>query len=128
MPEIEELISDGTPVAPPTTDADKKTKHAIDAKAATRILFGCATAGDAEALRKLFDECVLIDHTARELDDCQPIPADLRREEDGSTALLVACESGFRECAELLLAHGCPPGRANPVSYTHLTLPTTPYV
>ena len=101
---------------PATQDADTervRTKQPLDARTATKGLFGLGAAGNAPALKALFDDCVLIDHTAQGLDDCQPVPADLTRDEDGATALLPACEGGHVECVKLLLAHGCPAGKAN---------------
>lgn len=120
MPSIEELDESGEPKAPAAAEPvdNRPTKRPLDVKAATAGLFACCAAGDAEALQSLFDECVLIDHTAQELDDCKPIPADLRREEDGSTALLVACEGGHLKCVRILLRHGCPPGKANRIGQT----------
>ena len=117
---IQDRDASGAPVASSSAEPadDRPTKRALDVKSATAGLFACCAAGDAEALRSLFDECVLIDHTAHELDDCQPIPADLRREEDDATALLIACEGGHLECAQLLLKHGCPPGKGNRVGQT----------
>jgi hypothetical protein len=49
---------------------------------------------------------------------------------EGRRAVLEALH-GERAVYELLLAEGMPPARVLddiPVSYTHLTLPTTPYV
>ena len=97
---------------------DRPVKQPLDAKTATLALLHCCSAGDAKALRQLFEDCVLLDHTARELDDMRPVPGDLRREDDDATGLLVACEHGHRECVEVLLKHGCPPGGANKAGQT----------
>lgn len=93
--------------------APVKQLRPLDVAQATRGLFACCASGDATALLQLLDTCVLVDHTAKQLDDCQPVSADLRRDEDGATALLVACEGGHVECTNLLIQRGCPPGKAS---------------
>ena len=95
-----------------------RAKQPLDVRTATKGLFALSGTGNDAALKALFDDCVLIDHTAQGLDDCQPVPADLIRDEDGATALLPACEGGHVECVKLLLAHGCPPGKPNRMGRT----------
>ena len=143
--------SDGRSAPTPSQGAGNeqlRSKQPLDVRTATKGLFALSAVGNAAALRALFDECVLIDHTAQVgsnpitlspgatrtpqprphahpnraalqgLDDCQPVPGDLVRDEDGATALLPACEGGHVECVQLLLKHGCPPGKPNRVGRT----------
>ena len=52
-------------------------------------------------------------------------PADSGVSKFATTPLMVATRHGHRDVAKALLKAGASP---TPVSYTHLTLPTTPYV
>ena len=42
-----------------------RAKQPLDIRTATKGLFGLGAAGNAAALKALFDDCVLIDHTAQ---------------------------------------------------------------
>ena len=42
-----------------------RAKQPLDVRTATKGLFGLGAAGNAAALKALFDDCVLIDHTAQ---------------------------------------------------------------
>ena len=111
---MEAIDTSSMTAATPVAGTERlRAKQPLDVRTATKGLFALSGTGNDAALKALFDDCVLIDHTAQGLDDCQPVPADLIRDEDGATALLPACEGGHVECVKLLLKHGCPPGKPN---------------
>ena len=116
---MEAIDTSSMTAATPVAGTERlRAKQPLDVRTATKGLFALSGTGNDAALKALFDDCVLIDHTAQGLDDCQPVPADLIRDEDGATALLPACEGGHIECVKLLLTHGCPPGKPNRIGRT----------
>ena len=60
--------SDGRSAPAPSQGAGSeqlRSKQPLDVRTATKGLFALSAVGNAAALKALFDECVLIDHTAQ---------------------------------------------------------------
>ena len=51
-----------------------RAKQPLDVRTATKGLFALGATGNAEALKALFDDCVLIDHTAQVSTKPKPTP------------------------------------------------------
>ena len=76
MPTLDENVStmvasspsDGRGAPTPSQGAGSeqlRSKQPLDVRTATKGLFALSAVGNAAALKALFDECVLIDHTAQ---------------------------------------------------------------